>query len=279
MKPAALLAATLLVLASSLHAADGDSKEWVEPMKKVHANFTGAKGTFAQFGDSITVTLAYWAPVQGGPKNMDADTTKAFDAVKKHMKPECWRDWRGDGYGSQSGQTIRWAHTNVDAWLKKHNPETALVMFGTNDLNGIDAKEYEQKTREVVEKCLKNGTVVILSTIPPRSGVVDKSKKFAEIVRQIGKDLKVPVIDYQAEILKRRPEDWDGTLAKFKEFKDVYQVPTLIAGDGVHPSNPQKFNDFSEESLKSNGYQLRNYLTLRGYADVVRDVLQAGKPK
>jgi hypothetical protein len=63
-------------------------------------------------------------------------------------------------------------------------------------------------------------------------------------------DLKVPLIDYQAEILKRRPNDWDATLAKFKDSAaDVYQVPTLIAKDGVHPSNPkmhQTVKAFSE---------------------------------
>ena len=52
------------------------------------------------------------------------------------------------------------------------NPETVLLMFGTNDLNSVPLEEYEQKTREVIKKCLENGTVVILSTIPPRSEVV-----------------------------------------------------------------------------------------------------------
>ena len=67
----------------------------------------------------------------------------------------------------------------------------------------------------------------------------------------------------------------DGSLAKFKDAgKDVYQVPTLVSGDGVHPSNPQKFSDYSEEGLRSNGYVLRNYLTLMSYADVIGKVLQ-----
>ena len=49
--------------------------------------------------------------------------------------------------------------------------------------------------------------------VPP-----SQSKKFAEVQRKIAADLKVPLIDYQAEILKRRPDDWDGSLPKFKEF-------------------------------------------------------------
>jgi lysophospholipase L1-like esterase len=191
------------------------------------------------------------------------------------MKPDCWAKWKGPDFGSNGSMTIRWAHDNVDKWLTKHSPETVLIMFGTNDLGQLQLKEYEEKTRDVVQRCLKNGTVVILSTIPPRSGQLDKAKTFAEAVRKIAKEEKVPLVDYFAEVLKRRPDDWDGALPKFKEAgKDVYQVPTLISGDGVHPSNPAKFQDYSEESLKSNGYVLRNYLGLMAYAEVVRQVLQ-----
>ena len=52
-------------------------------------------------------------------------------------------------------------------------------------------------------------------------------------------------------------------------------MPTLIAGDGVHPSNPAKLADYSAAALNANGYQLRTVLTLRAYADVIRRVLAA----
>ena len=102
---------------------------------------------------------------------------------------------------------IRWAHDNVDAWLKKHNPETALIMFGTNDLHDLDAPEYAKRLRAVVRKCLDNGTVVILSTIPPRHGYEEKSAAFSAAVREIALELKAPLTDYHAEILRRRPTD------------------------------------------------------------------------
>src|SRR5439155_27224065 len=134
-------------------------------------------------------------------------------------------------------------------------PETAVIMFGTNDLGQVPLKEYEDKTRAVVQRCLKNGTVVILSTIPPRHGRLEQARQYAAAVRKVAAEEKVPLIDYFAEIRKRRPDDWDGALPKFKGSPgDEYQVPTLIARDGVHPSNPSKFRDFSEESLRSNGY-------------------------
>src|SRR5262249_37783900 len=153
-----------------------------------------------------------------------------------------WAKWKGPDYGSNGSMTIRWAHDNVDKWLAKHNPEAVLIMFGTNDLGQLQVKEYEEKTRDVEQRCLKNGKGVIVSTLPPRSGQLEKAKTFAEAARKIARDEKLPLVDYYAEVLKRRPDDWDGAAPKFKDVaKDAYQVPTLISGDGVHPSNPAKF--------------------------------------
>jgi hypothetical protein len=250
---------------------------WVEPMKAVHAKFTGTPGTLALFGDSISVSMAFWAPFEYAPKDLPGQLGKNVQTVKGYLKEECWRKWRGSEYGNEGGKTIAWADEKLDGWLKKLNPETAILMFGTNDLGPLDDKEYDARTRKVVERCLKNGTVVILTTIPPRSGQLEKAKRFAEIQRKIAAEYKLPLVDYQAEILKRRPTDWDGTLPQFKEFKDGYQVPTLIAGDGVHPSNPQKHNDYSEDSLNKNGFQLRNVMTVNVYAEVINKVLKPQK--
>ena len=254
-----------------------DSSYWVEPMKKVHARFTGAKGTFAHFGDSITVTMAFWAPLADHPKNMSTEMERALQLVKGYQKAECWSRWKGPEFGNNGSMTIRWAHENVERWLRKLNPEVVLILFGSNDVGQMDATEYEARTREVVARCLSNGTVVILSTMPPRHGLVEKSRQFAEVVRRIAREQDVPLIDYFGEILKRRPEDWDGALPKFKGLPgDDYQVPTLIARDGVHPSNPKQFaDDYSEEALRNSGYGLRNFLTVMAYADVMAKVLRA----
>jgi len=252
-----------------------DSPYWVEPMRQVHSKFSGRKGTFAHFGDSITVTMAFWTPLAYEPKGMSAKMAQALKLVKSYMKPECWREWKGPEYGNTGMMTIRWAHENVNEWLKKLNPEVVLIMFGSNDVGQMELQEYEQKTREVVERCLKNGSVVILNTMPPKSGMLEKSRVFAEAVRKISLEKKAPLIEYFGEILRRRPDDWDGSLPKFRDTPgDEYQAPTLICRDGVHPSNPMAFQDYSENSLRSNGYALRSYLTLLAYADVVLNVLR-----
>jgi len=249
---------------------------WVEPMKKVHARFTGRNGTFAHFGDSITVSMAYWSPLRWSQKNLDPEARRAWELVNGYMVRECWDKWKGPEYGNTGMMTIRWAHDNIDRWLQKLNPEVALMMFGTNDLGSVKIDEYEARTREVVRRCLDNGTIMILSTIPPKSGRLAQCRQFAEVVLKVGREMNVPVIDYFGECLRRRPDDWDGTLPKFRDTPgDVYQVLTLISRDGVHPSNPKQYmGDFSEEALNNNGFSLRTYLSLMAYADVLRSVLR-----
>ncbi len=243
---------------------------WADTMAKVHSNFTGEKGTFAHFGDSITVTLAFWTPLLYTRKNASEEMEQAYQLVKQYLKKECWRDWKGPEYGNEGRMTIRWAHENIDRWLARLNPEVALIMFGTNDLGSVGLEEYKKKTREVVQKCLNNGTVVILSTIPPRHGLADKAAVYADAVRTIAHQMKVPLTDFHAEILKRRPDDWDGALNKFSQYNG-YDVPTLLSRDGVHPSNPKSCcDDYSEEGLKCCGYSLRNYLALMKYAEVLQ---------
>jgi hypothetical protein len=272
------LLAALLFVPCSLIAAE---PAWVQPMRKAHARFTGTPGTFAQLGDSITVTMAFWAPLQSKPKNMSPEAARAHELVTAYQRPECWRGWKGPEFGSNGSMTIRWADKNIEAWLKKLNPEVAVILFGTNDMGDFSVKEFEAKVRAVVDRCLQNGTIPILTTPPPRSGRGEKSEEFSTAVRQVATELHLPLCDFYAEVMRRRPNDWDGSLPKFKEFPGgEYDVPTLIARDGVHPSAPQKFaNDFSESALNSNGYNLRNYLTLLAYAEVIEKVCQAGAGK
>lgn len=263
------LAAGCLPLAARAAAPDD---AWGPAMKAVHQRFKGERGTFAHFGDSITVSRAYWFGLKYARKNASPEMARAFDLVKDYMLEDCW-DWKGPEYGNEGQMTIRWAHQNVDKWLKSLKPEVALMMFGTNDLGSLQLPEYETKTREVVQKCLDNGTILILSTIPPKHGQADKAGVFADAVRKMAAEMKVPLTDYHAEILQRRPNDWDGAAKQFDAYQG-YEVPTLISRDGVHPSNPRKYaNDYSAEGLRSNGFGLRSYLALMKYAEVIEKVL------
>lgn len=268
--PALVAVALVIGLIAARSAGAPAANGWVEAMKRTHAKFTGRRGTFAHFGDSITVTMAFWAPLPHARRNAPPAMERAFQTVNAYMRPECWRAWKGAEFGSEGGRTIRWAYEKVEVWLKKLNPEVALIMFGSNDLHALQRDEYREKMRAVVQKCLDNGTLVLLSTPPPRHGFEQKAADFAEAVREVAREKQVPLIDFYAEILQRRPGDWDGALDRFRDYQD-YDVPTLLARDGVHPSHPQKYqNDYSEEALSRNGYSLRNYLVLMKYAEVLQ---------
>jgi hypothetical protein len=260
----------LLLAARAGSGAGAPGPDWQAAARKVHSGFTGRKGTFATFGDSITNTMAFWAPLRDFRAKAPPEMAQAYGRVSQRILPECWREWKGPRFGNDGGQTSRWAQENVDGWLKRLNPEVALLMFGTNDLHSMEVEEYRTRMRAVVRNCLSNGTVVILSTIPPRHGFEKKAETFAQAIRDLAREMQVPLTDYHREILKRRPEDWDGAADRFAQYRD-YEVPTLLSRDGVHPSYPKQYqNDYSAEGLSRSGYTLRSYLALLAYAEVLR---------
>ncbi|MBM4038217.1 MAG: DNRLRE domain-containing protein [Planctomycetes bacterium] len=251
---------------------------WVEPMREAHKRFKGEAGTLTQYGDSITVTMAYLAGLSYGKtievKNCPADVRKELDVVQVYAKRELWRKWKDAQWGCTGMMKSDWLINNIDGWQKKMNAEAAVILFGTNDLGSLCPPEYTENMAASVRRMLADGTVPMLTTVPPASGR-PIAREYWLAGLSIAHGLRAPVIDYYGEIMLRRPDDWDGRLEKFGKPKDCYQVPTLISGDGTHPSNPKQFvNDFSEEALSSNGYNLRDYMTLRMYYQVIAKVLR-----
>ena len=251
---------------------------WVEPMREAHKRFKGEPGTLTQYGDSITVTMAYLAGLSYGKtievKNCPPDVRKELDLVQSYAKRELWRKWKDAQWGCTGMMKSDWLINNIDSWQKKMNPEISVILFGTNDLGSLCPPEYTENMAASIRRMLADGTVPMLTTVPPASGR-PIAREYWLAGLSIAHGLKVPVIDYYGEIMRRRPDDWDGRLEKFGKPKDCYQVPTLISGDGTHPSNPKQFaNDFSEEALSSNGYNLRDYMTLRMYYQVIAKVLR-----
>ena len=258
------------------------AEDWVEPMRAVHARFHGKAGTLAQYGDSITVTMAFLGGHAWGDKidakNCPADVRADLDLVGKHANRKLWTEWKGPQWGCEGSMKSDWLLAHVEEWQKKMQPEAAVILFGTNDIGQIPPKRYGENLEAALRRMLADGTVPMLTTIPPKSGAEAAAREYRDMELAVARKLQIPVIDYQAEILRRRSTDWDGRLEKFGRLQDTYEVPTLISGDGVHPSNTKQYqNDFSEKALDCNGYNLRNYMTLRAYAQVIRQVLGKGE--
>ncbi len=254
---------------------------WVEPMRAVHKRFKGKPGTLAQYGDSITVTMAYLASYGWSgkidAKNMTPQVQREAERVEKYADLSLWRKWKGGQWGNTGMMKSDWLFRNIDGWQKKMEPEAAVIMFGTNDIGGLWPPEYTENMAASLRRMMAGGTVPMLTSIPPANKSGHYEYWLAAL--SIAHGLKVPLIDYYAEIIRRRPDDWNGRLEKFKEYrqrgKDGYQVPTLVSADGTHPSNPKQWlKDFSEEALSHNGFVLRDYMTIRMYAKIIEKVLQ-----
>ncbi len=240
----------------------------VKAMRKVHAGFDGQAGYVAQFGDSITHSLAFWSPI--GWDEPDHYITHDDGLPKKPAKMR-WRDYvkgtrdKGPKHANYSGWTARQLLGAVDAVLSRDKPEVAIIMIGTNDISsGRVPNDYRKNLEQIVDKCLKAHCVPMLNTIPPRRGRDAAVNDVNKIVRAVAAERNVPLVDYHAACLSLRPGDtWDGT---------------VISRDGVHPTGG-KSNVYTAENLADCGYALRNwcnFMALRQvYFRVLNDVSES----
>ena len=269
-----LTSVLFLALSWSLHAADED-QAWIEEMKTVHANFKGTKGSFAIFGDSISDTKAYMAALAWGMPTFENDEQKKhFETLKNYTDMKKFHSNKGPKFGNLSRMRVSWALKGMDNWIKQLKPEACIFMFGTNDVKGSSIEDFDRDLRACMDKLKASGCVCILSTIPPFHNQDERVKAINDKIRAVAKEYKLLLQDFHKEIMDRRPDDWSGKLEKFGKGGN-YDVETLIARDGVHPSNPKKYGskNFTEESMKHSGFSLRNYLAVRDFSKVITEVL------
>jgi hypothetical protein len=189
------------------------------------------------------------------------------------MTSDCWT-WQNDAVAKSHGAFSGWRsyeplqanqnypQRNIDYWLEKDNPEMAVIMLGTNDQTQayISVADYKENIREIVVTCKENGTIPIVSTIPPHYNYLTRSADFAQAVRDLAAEESIPLIDFYNEIVTRQPNGaWNGA---------------LLGYNNVHPTNTSAYQrNFSETGLSYNGYNLRNYLTLHATHDVYEKVI------
>lgn len=267
--------------------ASTEDYDWVTAMRHVHREFKdravpAIPGTISQFGDSISDTSAFFTPLRNAHQNVSPEDQIKLSWLQGYVRPACW-NWKGGSYGNLSATTVDWGLRGMDTWLANYNPEMAVIMWGTNDLvNGPTPPVYTHYLRLIVQKCKANGTVPILTTIPPRHG--RDATDWVEAIREVARTERVPLIDLYEEIVTRRPHNppadtWDGADPMWSAYSG-YEVPTLIARDGIHLSNwAAGRNNFDvQEGLNKNGLTLRNYLTLQKMYEVYEKVFSQPAP-
>jgi hypothetical protein len=230
--------------------------DWVEPMRAVHQNFSGRPGDIGLFGDSITYGHQFYTPLFANGYTADLKTLWDLRRFKETIPLEV-ADWKTPIHGNQSGWRITNGLPKLAEVLRRDNPEIAFVMFGTNDLNdGPPAQTgFEDHLRRYLEQVMGNGTVPILSTLPPKKDKEELIQAYNGVILKLAHEMNLPLMDYYGAVMRRRPHDW---------------YRTLIIGDKVHPSFPEEFQrDMTETGLRESGFTLRNYLALEATLSVL----------
>ena len=105
------------------------------------------------------------------------------------------------------------------------------------------------------------GVVPIPSTIPPHVHRPALARAYNEALRTLARARQLPLIDYEREILLRRPNDWDGTLL---EKGDVHPTAARAGADPTSAPTP--------ENLSNSGYLLRGWLSVNKVGEVKKEV-------
>lgn len=269
-------------LALSLSAAEPIKQDWeyAAAMKEVAARFKGREGVVLHVGDSITHANPYGQWASHGEGRTDEDKALlAWMHAGKNDDTDGWHLARfdvpsgGRSHTAAGGMTFsellaggRAGLPSLAELLKKYQPQIVVLMIGTNDASqGRSVEDYSQDAETAVKTIVASGAIPIVSTIPPHIGRMELAKSYNEALRKLAREQKLPLIDYEREILARRPDDWNGTLLN---KNDVHPTAGTGGEGGVKASSAP-----TDENLKSSGYLLRGWLSVKKIGEVKRTVL------
>lgn len=261
-----------------------ESWDYATAAKATLKKFTGTPGVVLHLGDSITIDLAYgqWA-LKSDKKSAAEKAILDWMHCGKKDKTDGWFlatekiGWRVSqtaASGVMASEFLKGGKNAKDGkpglpaladTIKTYNPQMAVLMLGTNDAsNQRKADDFIVDMTAIIDRLQANGTVVILSSIPPHSPQPKLAQEYNERLYTLAKAKQIPFLDFYGEILKRRPgESWNGTL--------------LGKGD-VHPSDSgpngvQAWSEPTEENLNQCGYLLRAWLTVHKIMEVKEKVM------
>jgi hypothetical protein len=251
--------------------------DYVPAMKKMAAKFKGQPGVVLHIGDSITYANPYgqWARGGAGKTEQDkailnwmhsgADDDTDGWHLARFDHPDGGRSYTACG-GIRIDEMLAGGRAKMPPLAKTldvYKPQIVVLMLGTNDASARRSlNDYRAGMEKAIDLMLDRGIICILSTIPPHIGASDLAKSYNQALREMAKTRGLPLIDYEREILKRRPNDWNGTLLG---KNDVH--PTASQGGATAASAP------TAENLRNCGYLLRGWLSVQKIAEVKRLVI------
>lgn len=135
--------------------------------------------------------------------------------------------------------------------LRLYNPSVLLVRLGTNDVNG---ETFEQNMRDILDYCLAQGVIPILSTKADRAEGEENLNN--EIMRQLAAEYQVPLWDFDAVAV---------TLSEHG-----------LEDDNLHLTANLK-NDYTDPETWTYGYPVSD-LTALLMLDAVQAILEDTQP-
>lgn len=289
-----LAAVGMVLLLSAVHGAEsrapadflGRKEGWdyAPAMRAVAERFTGTQGVVLHLGDSITVASPYtaWARESTEGKTPEDEAVLRWSHCGERNNRDGWYLASHDlplggtftaAGGVRADQYLAGGFKglpSLDEIVKTYHPQVAIVMLGTNDAcQERSAADYARDVERIVSRLLDNGTIVILSTIPPIFFDPARAPAFNDAVWRIAERHRLPVIDYYGEILARRPgTTWNGTLL---QQDDVH--PTADRAGVTCTSAP------TPARVRESGYLLRGWLSVRKLAEVKRRAINLPSPR
>lgn len=250
--------------------------DYASSMKKVTARFHGQEGRVIHVGDSITYSNPYgqWARYGKGQSAEDKATLAWMHTGKDNESDGWWlarfdHPAGGRSYTACSGIRInemlaggKQKMPPLDKILTTYQPAVVVFMLGTNDATAKrPLLDFRADYDRALLLILQHHAIPVVSTIPPHPGATVLARSYNEAIRELARHYSIPLIDYEKEILRRRPKDWNGT---------------LLGKNDVHPST--NFEDATPTSeptalhLSQSGYLLRCWLTVRKISEVKKQV-------
>lgn len=274
MKPLLFAVAPLFALAPLASAqekllASKESWDYAPAMKAVAKKFKGTPGVVVLLGDSITYANqnTAWA-LNGAGRTPQVMEFLRWSHAGKRDDHDGWTAARVDvangrshtaSSGVTTAQYLAGGKNGLPALaeiIKKYNPQMAIYMLGTNDITGgVAPAAAAANVEKALDALLANGTVPILSTVPPYAGRMPAVEAYNAELRKLADKKKVPLLDLFGEMKARNPklEEW--------------------LSDGVHLSHNDPAAAPTAENFKKCGYLLRCWANVNKAMEVKQRVI------
>ncbi len=212
---------------------------------------------FSKIGDCMTDTPYFLIDIGDGNYDLGAyadlqpvvDQYTASDLNAFNRKSQA----AAGGFNTASLVDSMWANpefcesgeTPLSCEFRIAQPSVALIMFGTNDVQYLDASQFDYFLRTIVAETIRNGTLPILSTFPTRPEFPEQTALFNKIVVKVAQDYDMPLINLSHALADLPNEGVDPE-------------------DPTHMTTPkdEQVAHFTDEALQS-GFSTRNLLTLQ----------------